>query len=102
MWRTLDLTLGNDNNQDMSVTNLTVTVTGTSAGTACAASNFAVQQMAGPYPVALGKNTSRSLTVLGVPTGSLPRVQLVNKPVNQDSCKHVTVNLAYSGSAEGN
>jgi hypothetical protein len=99
--RPLDLTLSNTNNQDLAITNLTVTVARTSAGAACAPTNFTVVQFSGPYPVRLGANRTASLSQLGVPSSNWPKVGMLDLPVNQDACKNVTVTLAYSGSGQG-
>lgn len=97
----LDLTLRNPNNQALSVASLTVTVTGTSAGTRCAASNFGVTQYQGTYPVQVAARQTKSLTQLGVPAAKLPRVRMIDLPSNQDGCKHVTVYLSYTGTGGG-
>jgi hypothetical protein len=64
----LNLTLRNPNNQKLTISNLTVTVSRTSAGTACAPSNFAVAQYSGPYPLTLAAGQTASLSQLGVPS----------------------------------
>lgn len=97
----VNLVLGNPNNQALSVSNLTVTVTGTSAGNACDASNFTVLQYSGPYPVNLAANQTASLSQLGVPSAAWPRVGMLDLPKNQDACKGVTIRLAYAGSGQG-
>lgn len=97
--RPLDLTITNPNNQDIKVTNLGVTVTGTSRS-GCTAGDFTVRQYSGSYPLTVPRNSSAvSLTSLGVPTSALPTVAMLNKASNQDACKGVTVTLAYTGSA---
>lgn len=97
----LDLTLRNPNNQELDVVSLTVTVTGTSAGKACDASNFGVAQYQGTYPLAIGARRTVSLTQLGVATAALPHVRMIDRPSNQDACKHVTVYLSYAGTGGG-
>ncbi len=101
--RPMDLVLANPNNQPLSVTNLSVVVTGTSAGAACGADNFRVVQYRGPYPLAVPANArGATLGSLGVPAAQQPQLAMVDKPtVNQDACKGVTVTLAFSGSAQG-
>ncbi|MCU1690730.1 MAG: hypothetical protein JWN20_2658 [Jatrophihabitantaceae bacterium] len=99
----LDLAITNSGNQSLPVTNLVVTVSGTSAGAACSPANFAVQQYTGPYPLNVPAGAqARTLSSLGIPAGQQPQLRLVDLPTNQDGCKGVTVNLSYSGSAEGN
>jgi len=98
----LDLALSNPANRAISVTNLSVIVTGTSAGRACGPENFAVSQYSGPYPLPLrAGDTDVSLSSLRIPAAQQPQLMMVNLPVNQDACKNVTVGLSYSGSARG-
>jgi hypothetical protein len=97
----LDLTLSNPNKQALRVTNLTVTVSKTSAGTACDRGNFAVTQYSGPYPITLAKGQTASLSDLGIPSSAWPKVQMLDLPKNQDACKNVTITLAFSGAGQG-
>lgn len=98
---TVDLTVTNPNNQDLAITNLTVTVTGTSGGSGCGPSNFAVRQYAGRYPLTVPAHANaQTLTSLGAAAADLPRVTLVDLASNQDACKGATISLAYSGSAQ--
>jgi hypothetical protein len=97
----LDLTMTNPNNQQIAVAGLTVTVLGTSAGSSCDASNFGVVQYGGAYPLQLGARQTVSLTQLGVTATALPHVRMIDKPSNQDGCKHVTVHLSYTGTGQG-
>ncbi|HEY4019999.1 MAG TPA: hypothetical protein VGM75_15010 [Pseudonocardiaceae bacterium] len=96
--RPLNLTLINPNNQKLSITNLAVTVSGTSS---CGPANFAVTQYSGSYPLNLAANQTATLTQLGVPTSALPTVGMRDLSTNQDACKGVTVNLVYSGTGQG-
>ena len=97
----LNLTLRNPNNQAIAISVLTVAVTGSSAGAACNAANFGVTQYPGKYPLTIGANPTVSLTQLGVAAAALPRVGMVDRPVNQDACRNVTVSLAYTGTGTG-
>jgi hypothetical protein len=97
----LNLTLRNSNNQAIAISVLTVSVTGSSAGTACGATNFGVTQYAGKYPLTIGANQTASLTQLGVATTVLPRVGMIDRPVNQDACRNATVSLVYAGTGQG-
>lgn len=102
--RVVDLTVANPNNQPIKITNLGVTVRAvTRAGAAvngCSASDFAVRQYSGSYPLSVPANAPATpLTSLGVPTSALPTVTFVDAPRNQDACRSVTVELAYTGSA---
>ena len=97
----LNLTLQNPNNQDLAITNLTVTVARTSAGAACDPSNFTVVQFTGAYPVTLAARQTASLAQLGVPPAAWPKVGMLDLPRNQDACKGVTLTLGYSGAGQG-
>ena len=97
----LNLSLTNPNPQTLTVTNLTITVASTSAGAACAPSNFTVTPFT-KYPLTLAGNSSTTLTQAGIADADLPRIGLIDLPQNQDGCRRVTINLAYSGTAQGN
>jgi hypothetical protein len=98
----LDLALSNPARRAISVTNLSVIVTGTSAGDACGPENFAVSQYSGPYPLPLRAGaTDVPLSSLRIPAAQQPQLMMLNLPINQDACKSVTVDLSYSGSARG-
>jgi hypothetical protein len=98
----LNLAISNPNNQTLPITNLSVTVTGTS-NPSCTAGNFAVTQYSGPYPLNVPANASAiTLTALGVPSSQQPQLKMLDLNTKQDACKGVTVNLSYSGSAQGN
>jgi hypothetical protein len=99
----LDLSLSNPGTRTISVTNLSVTVTGTSAGAACGPENFSVTPYSGAYPLYLPARTSGvPLSSLAVAPGRMPQLRMLDLPVNQDGCKGVRVRLSYSGSARGN
>jgi hypothetical protein len=97
----LGLVLRNPNNQDLAITNLTVTVSRTSAGTRCTPDNFTVVQFTGAYPVRLAARQTASLAQLGIPQPAWPRIGMLDLPRNQDGCKGVALTLAYSGSGQG-
>jgi hypothetical protein len=98
----LDLALSNPADRAISVTNLSVIVTGTSAGKACGPENFAVSQYSGPYPLPLrARATDVTLSSLRIPAAQQPQLMMLDLPINQDACKNVTVDLRYSGSARG-
>ena len=102
--RVVDLAVSNPNNQPIKITNLGVTVRAvTRAGavvSGCSASDFTVRQYSGSYPLSVPANAPVTpLTSLGVPTSALPTVTFVDAPRNQDACRSVTVELAYTGSA---
>lgn len=99
----INLVLSNPNNQAIGITNLTVTVVGTSAGNACDASNFDVRQtLSAAYPITLAKSQTASLQQLAVQQSSWPTLRLLDDPTrNQDACKGVSVYLSYSGLGQG-
>ena len=79
---------------------MTVTVTGTSAGTSCpAAGNFSIAQQLSAQPV-IPANSTKSLSDLGVPQSQWPTLQMLDNG-NQDPCATASVNLGYSGNATG-
>jgi hypothetical protein len=97
----LDLTLANPNNQKLTISNLTVTVGGTSAGAACGPTNFTVTQYSGKFPLNMAARQTASLSQLGAAASALPTVGMRDLPTNQDACKGVTVDLVYSGTGQG-
>jgi hypothetical protein len=96
----INLIIANPFSSTLTVTNATVTVTGTSAG-GCSASNFTViQNLVGT--VNIPANTTESLSAAGDPSTNWPSVQMIDTHVNQDACKGATVNFSYSGSGTHN
>lgn len=93
----LNLTFDNPNQQALAIEELQVTVVRTSAG-ACAADNFSATAFTGPYPITIPSGNS-TLAGAVADSSKWPRVGMVNKPVNQDACKGVSVSLAYSAKA---
>ncbi len=97
----LNIGLTNPNNKAIAVTNLTVTVTGTSKP-GCGTQNYAVTQYRGAYPLSVPAGaTSVTLSSLGVPANQQPQLRMLDLPTNQDACKGATVTLSFSGSAQG-
>lgn len=95
----LDLAITNPNPVPINVTALTATVTGTSS-TACGAGNYSATGYSGG-PLVIPANSTRTLSDLTVPRAQWPTVTMLNLPVNQNACMGVTVNLQYSGTANG-
>ena len=98
------LSVANPNNQPIKITNLGVTVAAVTRNGAaisgCSATDFAIRQYAGSYPLTVPANSpAAKLTSLGVPTSALPTVTFVNAARSQDACRGVTIQLAYTGSA---
>ncbi len=97
----LTLRLSNPGNKALSVTNLSVALTGTS-NPACGLQNFALTQYRGPYPLVVPAGaTDVPLSSLGVPPSQQPQLRMLDLPTNQDACKGVSVALSFSGSAQG-
>jgi hypothetical protein len=97
----LNLGLTNANNQPLSVTNLTVAISGTNKP-ACTTSNFAVTQFSAAYPIIVPANSTRTLSQLGIPQSAWPKIKMIDLPVNQDVCKSTGLTLSYAGSGQGN
>jgi hypothetical protein len=98
----LDLALTNTNNQTLSITNLSVSVTGTSKSGCSASGNFTTTQFSGTYPLSLPSNSARTLSQLGVPQSQWPKVTMLNLATNQDVCKSTSLTLGYAGTGIGN
>ncbi len=97
----LDLALTNSNNQPLSITGLSVTITGTSKP-ACTTSNFAVTQFSGAYTFSVPANSTKTLSQLGIPQSAWPKVKMINLSTNQDACKSTSLALGYTGTGQGN
>lgn len=101
--RAMDLTFTNPNNQDLTVSSLSVSVTSTSNPTGCATSNYTVTQFSGNYAaLVVPHNGTASLSGLGVPQAQWPKLGMLNTNANQNACKGATVNLTYIGTGSGN
>jgi uncharacterized membrane protein len=95
----------------LSVTSISVTLTSVSATTGCSLQDFSLRQLdATAYPITVPAGaqnlTLSSLIQQGHPSWSaqqvskaLPQLTLLDRPVNQDGCKNVSVRFGYSGSA---
>lgn len=92
----IDLHLDNPTANRVSVSSLGVSIAGTTAP-GCAASNFALTQFAGTFPLQLPANSHNTLSSLRIPKAQWPTLAMLNLPVNQDACKGATVQLRYSG-----
>lgn len=96
----IDVAITNPNNQPLNVTNITVSVTGTSKP-ACATSNFSVTQFSGSYPITVPANATRTLSQLGIAPAQRPKVTMINLAVNQDVCKSTGITLGFTGTGSG-
>ena len=92
VWRDIPARITNPNAQAITVTSLTVAVTGTSG---CGSANFETQASATPFVV------PASATDHPVPPANRPRIRLKNLATDQGACKTQTVGLVFSGSANG-
>lgn len=104
----LDLQISNPTGKSLSLTNLSVAITGVARtadaiakNLACTAKDFTVTQFSGAYPVAVPAGSS-SLSTIGITQAAWPRVGMLDTSTNQDGCKGATLQLAYSGSGQGN
>jgi hypothetical protein len=93
----LNLSFGNPNQQALGIEDLLVVVEGTNSAS-CSPHNFAAVQFSGTYPIVIPRGNSQLSQAVSNST-KWPRVSMINRPFNQDACKGVTVNLAYSGVA---
>jgi hypothetical protein len=98
----VDFTVNNPATTDVSITSVVISVASTSAGAGCTSADFTIVQPTKPSsgtPVLVAGNTSQAFTSAGTagtgaPTGAT--LQMINRAANQDTCKGVTVNLAYA------
>ena len=99
VWKSIPITITNPNSDPISVTILTVAVSGSPNG--CdAATNFETQPAVVPFTV------PANAVNYAVPLANQPQIRLKNLPGpspanNQNNCKNQTISLAYSGSANG-
>jgi Bacterial Ig-like domain len=99
VWKSIPITITNPNSDPISVTILTVAVSGSPNG--CdAPTNFETQPSVVPFTV------PANAVNYAVPLANQPQIRLKNLPGpspanNQNNCKNQTINLAYSGSANG-
>lgn len=95
----IDLTFQNPTSQTIYVTDVTVSVTGTSAGPACTAGAFTTTDFSYGTPgsggVPVGPGQTVSLQGAGVPPTEWPIVQMVDDG-DQDACQGATVYLRYT------
>ena len=92
--RDINLSLANSNSFTVYISDLTVSVAGTSSS-GCGTSNFSITQIpSSAYPIAVGAGQTATLDQLGV---QKPTITWVNLPQPQNACIGVTVNLSYAG-----
>ena len=96
----LDLSLENPNDVDLTVDRITVTITEVDAPQAdaarpCGVADFDVRQIAADIEVTLGANRTDRLSSMGVAATAWPTVGMLNRPVNQDGCRGAILTLGY-------
>lgn len=98
----VDLAMNNPTGKDLSVANLTVTITGTGAP-GCSTDNYRVTPFTGRYPLSLPAGATVTLdAVPGLTVVQWPSITMLDLPTNQDACKGAVLSLAFAGSAQGN
>jgi len=102
----LELSLTNPNKKSISVTNLSVTLKSVAPASdavgSCTLSDYAVVQYIGPYPLVVPGSSTKTLTQLYIDDRQKPQIKFLDTSLNQDGCKGATLQLSYSGSAQGN
>ena len=104
----IDLQLNNPNNGNLAVTSLTVSIAGITRtpqaiakNLPCTSADYELTQFSGSYPFTAVPGTS-SLSGNGILQSKWPRIRMLNTSINQDGCKGATIQLAYSGTGQGN
>ncbi|PZS28491.1 MAG: hypothetical protein DLM59_14475 [Pseudonocardiales bacterium] len=96
----VDFTVNNPAATDVSITSVVISVSSTS-NAGCTAADFTIVQPSKPSvgtPVLVAGTSSVSFTSGsgGAQATTGATLQMINRAVNQDLCKNVTVNLAYA------
>lgn len=104
----LNLSITNPNNKSLALSSLSVSVASVTrtqaavaAGLSCTPADYAVTNYSGQYPLTVAVGTS-TLQSLKLSPDLWPRIGMLDTNVNQDGCKGATLQLAYSGTGEGN
>jgi hypothetical protein len=102
----LDLALTNPGPSEISISHLLVSIESIHARQAdeahpCTLEDFSVAQFSGAYGFKLGAAETSRLSELGFPEKRLPRVTMLDRPVNQDGCKRASLTFSYSGTSTG-
>jgi hypothetical protein len=97
----LDLSITNPNNFAIQITNLAVAVEEATSKPGCSGTqNFKITQVpAARYPITLPQGQAKTLSQLGVADADKPKVEMLDRALNQDACKGASIHLHYSGSA---
>ena len=97
----LDLALTNPDARALQVGRLAVHIAAVHAPEAdpahpCTVADFAIIPFSGAYGFTLPGRRSARLSALGIPAAHWPRLVMINRPVNQDGCKHATLALSFA------
>ncbi|MDJ0347943.1 hypothetical protein [Cryobacterium sp. PH29-G1] len=98
----IDLRLNNPHHFNLAVSNLTVAIDHleapqSDADSPCTAHDFIVSQLSRTTPLIVPAQESPTLSSLGLPRESWPRVEMRDTNANQDGCKGAHITLEYSG-----
>ncbi|WNV86087.1 hypothetical protein [Umezawaea sp. Da 62-37] len=94
----LDLRFTNPHDVGLSITGLTVVVRGVVAPGSCAVDDFEVDQAPADLRVTLAARATNTLSGLGFPSTTWPRLGMRDLPVDQDGCKGASLTLDYTAS----
>lgn len=102
----LDLVLTNSDASPLSVLSLGVRIAAITAPQAnadfpCTIDDFSVEQFSGTYPLTVAASSTQSLSDLGIPEAELPRVAMLNRPVNQNGCRGASLRFDFGGTGTG-
>ncbi|MGJ3192899.1 hypothetical protein FQP90_22460 [Paenarthrobacter nitroguajacolicus] len=104
----LDLQISNPENKSIAVTNVSASISqvvrtpaAIAAGLPCSSADYNVTQFTGTYPFDVQPG-STSLSALGIPQASWPRISMLDTLQLQDGCKGATLELTYSGTGQAN
>ncbi|MGO4250505.1 hypothetical protein AB4Y87_25215 [Paenarthrobacter sp. RAF54_2] len=104
----IDLQIANPENKNIAVTSLSASISqvvrtpaAVGAGLPCSAADYNITQYTGTYPITVQPG-STSLSALGIPQGSWPRISMLDTLQLQDGCKGATLQLSYSGTGQAN
>jgi hypothetical protein len=97
----LDLEFINPHDVDLSITALTVVVHDVTAPYSdefhtCGLDNFAVDQAPADLTITVAARATNTLSGLGLPSTTWPRMGMHDLPVNQDGCKGASLTLDYT------
>jgi hypothetical protein len=95
----LELTISNPFEFALSLTGLDVAVADATSAPGCSGrANYVAEPGRVPYPLVVPPGSSRLSDLAGA--AALPRVTMLDLPVNQDACKGARIQLDLSGTAE--